>query len=62
MLDREGAANPADVGILGDEGVLRAGIRTLRDAGVTHFLASVFAADATCVERTKAFLKSELRA
>lgn len=60
MLDREGAANPADVGILGDEGVLRTGIATLRDAGVTHFLASVFAADATCVERTRAFLKSEL--
>ena len=62
MLDREGAANPGDVGILGDEAVLRAGIAKLRDAGVTHFLASVFPADATCIERTKAFLKSELLA
>jgi hypothetical protein len=42
--------------------VLRAGIAKLRDAGVTHFLASVFPADATCIERTKAFLKSELLA
>mgnify|MGYP003422948459 CR=1 FL=1 len=61
MLDREGAANPGDVGILGDESVLRAGIARLRDAGVTHFLASVFPADAECIARTKAFLRTELR-
>jgi F420-dependent oxidoreductase-like protein len=61
MLDREGAANPADVGIVGDESVLRAGIARLRDAGVTHFLASVFPADAECIARTKAFLRTELR-
>jgi F420-dependent oxidoreductase-like protein len=60
MLDREGAANPGDVGILGDESVLRAGIARIRSAGVTHFLASVFAADAASIERTTAFLKSEL--
>lgn len=60
MLDREGAATPGDVGILGDEKVLRAGVARLRDAGVTHFLASVYAADPTCIARTRAFLKSEL--
>jgi F420-dependent oxidoreductase-like protein len=60
MLDREGAATPGDVGIYGDEATLRAGIARLRDAGVTHFLASVFAAGADCIERTRAFLKSEL--
>ena len=60
MLDRVGAANPADVGIVGDEKTLRAGIASLKSAGVTHFLASVYAADAGCIERTKAFLKSEL--
>lgn len=60
MLDREGAATPGDVGLLGDEALLRAGLRRLRDAGVTHFLASVFPSDATSIERTKAFLKSEL--
>ncbi len=59
MLDREGAANPADVGIVGDEATLRAGIARARDAGVTHFLASVYPADAGCIERTKSFLKSE---
>lgn len=61
MLDREGAANPADVGIYGDENALRAGIARVRDAGVTHFLASVFPAGADCIERTKAFLASEIR-
>jgi F420-dependent oxidoreductase-like protein len=60
MLDREGAANPGDVGLLGDEAVLRAGLARLRDAGVTHFLASVFAADRGAIERTTAFLRSEL--
>ena len=60
MLDREGAANPGDVGLLGDEATLRAGLASLRSAGVTHFLASVFAADAGAIERTKTFLKSEL--
>jgi F420-dependent oxidoreductase-like protein len=60
MLDREGAASPGDVGILGDEAVLRAGLARLRDAGVTHFAASVYPADAGCIERTRVFLKSAL--
>jgi F420-dependent oxidoreductase-like protein len=60
MLDREGAANPADVGIVGDEATLRAGLASLKSAGVTHFLASVYPADAGSIDRTKAFLKSEM--
>jgi F420-dependent oxidoreductase-like protein len=60
MLDREGAANPGDVGINGDEATLRAGLARLRDAGVTHFAASLYPADAGCVERTRAFLKAQL--
>lgn len=60
MLDREGAANPADVGLYGDESALRAGLGRLRDAGVTHFLASVFPSEAGAIERTKAFLRSEI--
>lgn len=60
MLDREGAAQPGDVGVAGDERALRAALGRLRDAGVTHFLASVYPADAGCVERTRAFLKGEL--
>jgi F420-dependent oxidoreductase-like protein len=60
MLDREGAANPADVGLYGDEATLRAGLGRLRDAGVTHFLASVFPSDPGAIARSKAFLKTEL--
>ena len=60
MLDREGAANPGDVGIAGDEAALRAGLARLRDAGVTHFVASTYPADAGCLERTRAFLKAQL--
>jgi F420-dependent oxidoreductase-like protein len=44
MLDREGAAGPADVAIVGDESTLRAGVTRLADAGVTDFVASVFGA------------------
>ncbi len=42
MLDREGAQGPADVAIVGDENVLRAGIERLESAGVTEFLAIPF--------------------
>lgn len=60
MLDREGAAHPGDVALAGDEAAVRAGLGRLRDAGVTHFAASLFPADAGCIERTRAFLQAEL--
>jgi hypothetical protein len=60
MLDREGAAQPGDVAAVGSEAELRAVLGRLRDAGVTHFLASVYPADPGCLERTRAFLKTEL--
>jgi 5,10-methylenetetrahydromethanopterin reductase len=44
MLDREGAAGPADVAIVGDEPTVRAGIARIGDAGVTDFVASIFGA------------------
>jgi alkanesulfonate monooxygenase SsuD/methylene tetrahydromethanopterin reductase-like flavin-dependent oxidoreductase (luciferase family) len=44
MLDREGAAGPADVAIVGDEGTVRAGIGRIADAGATDFVASIFGA------------------
>jgi F420-dependent oxidoreductase-like protein len=40
MLDREGAAGPADVALLGDERALRASLARLRSAGVTDLIAS----------------------
>jgi F420-dependent oxidoreductase-like protein len=42
MLDREGAAGPADVAIAGDEATVRKAIDGLRDAGTTDFVAVPF--------------------
>ena len=44
MLDREGAEQPADIALIGDEQTLRDGIGRFRDVGVTHFAASPFPA------------------
>jgi 5,10-methylenetetrahydromethanopterin reductase len=41
MLDKEGATCPADVGLLGDEDAVIAGIEKLADAGATDFVASI---------------------
>jgi 5,10-methylenetetrahydromethanopterin reductase len=43
MLDREGAAGPGDVAIVGDEDNVGAQIRALADAGVTDFVAGEYA-------------------
>ncbi|HVA43500.1 MAG TPA: LLM class F420-dependent oxidoreductase [Acidimicrobiales bacterium] len=42
MLDREGAAGPGDVAIVGDEEAVTAQIRRLRDGGATDFAASPY--------------------
>ena len=59
MLDREGAAGPADVAIVGDEDAVGAQLGALRDAGVTDFVAGEYTggADGT---RTRAFLRTLL--
>jgi alkanesulfonate monooxygenase SsuD/methylene tetrahydromethanopterin reductase-like flavin-dependent oxidoreductase (luciferase family) len=54
MLDREGAAGPADVALLGDERALRAALARLRSIGVTDLIAS--GADQPTLE----FLQGEL--
>jgi len=60
MLDREGAAQPGDVALVGDEQALRTGLRRLGDAGVTHFAASLFPAEEGAIGRTLEFLRAEL--
>jgi F420-dependent oxidoreductase-like protein len=60
MLDREGAATPGEVALLGDEQALRAGLARLRDAGVTDFDAAVAPLEPGAAERTLEFLASEL--
>lgn len=42
MLDREGAADPGDVAIVGDEEAVTAGIRRVFEAGGTEFSAAPF--------------------
>lgn len=61
MLDREGAAAPGDIAMVGDEAALRAQLARLRDAGVTDFDATIIALDADAVTRTRDFLATELR-
>ncbi len=60
MLDREGAAGPADVAIIGDEETVGSRIMALADAGVTDFVAGEFAARDDA-KRTRVLLKSLIR-
>src|SRR5262249_29184477 len=59
MLDREGAAGPADVAIVGDEDAVGAQIGTLAGAGVTDFVAGEYTGGADGA-RTRAFLRTLL--
>ena len=60
MLDREGAAGPADVALAGDEAYLRREIARLREIGVTDFDAAITPVEDGAYERTLSFLESEL--
>ncbi|HUK68675.1 MAG TPA: TIGR03564 family F420-dependent LLM class oxidoreductase [Streptosporangiaceae bacterium] len=57
MLDREGAAGPADVAIVGDEDTVAAQIGGLAQAGVTDFVAGEFSRGDEAI-RTRALLSS----
>ncbi len=59
MLDKEGAAGPSDVAMVGDEASLRASIKQLKDVGVTDFCASIVAEDTETYQRTFDFLAEE---
>jgi 5,10-methylenetetrahydromethanopterin reductase len=58
MLDREGAAGPEDVALVGDESALREQLAALHESGVTDFLAFPFRVEPNdgSVERTKTLL------
>jgi alkanesulfonate monooxygenase SsuD/methylene tetrahydromethanopterin reductase-like flavin-dependent oxidoreductase (luciferase family) len=57
MLDKEGAAGPADVAIVGDEDAVTAQIKALADGGVTDFVAGEYARGEER-QRTRNLLKS----
>jgi F420-dependent oxidoreductase-like protein len=42
MLDRESAAGPADVAVVGDEDAVRGQLEAIEEAGATEFQASIF--------------------
>lgn len=58
MLDREGAAGPADIAIVGDENTLRGEIKRFEDMGVTDFNAAIVPTEEGAYERTLDFLSS----
>jgi 5,10-methylenetetrahydromethanopterin reductase len=57
MLDKEGAAGPGEVAIVGDEDEVAAQILALADVGVTDFVAAEFARGEDW-ERTRSLLKT----
>jgi alkanesulfonate monooxygenase SsuD/methylene tetrahydromethanopterin reductase-like flavin-dependent oxidoreductase (luciferase family) len=57
MLDREGAAGPEDVAIVGSAAEVRAGIERMRDAGVTDFVAVEFTTDDPVASATRDVLR-----
>ena len=59
MLDREGAAGPADVAIVGDEAAVRDQIEHLDGIGATDFVANIYGSSEERV-RTQALLRSLL--
>ncbi len=59
MLDREGAAGPADVALVGDEDTVAGQFGVLAAAGVTDFVAAEFGRGEDAV-RTREFLRAQL--
>jgi hypothetical protein len=60
MLDREGVGDPSDIAIVGDESRAFEMLEQLRGAGVTDFTAAEMGRNPEEVERTRAFLRSQL--
>ncbi len=60
MLDKEGAAGPADVSIVGDQKALDAALDRLRDIGVTDFNAAVLPLEEGADKRTLDYLQSRI--
>lgn len=60
MLDKEGAASPAELALVGDEKVLDAGLERLRDLGVSDFEAVLVPSRDGSEERTLEYLQSRL--
>lgn len=62
MLDREGAAGPADVALIGNEEQVAERLANIKAAGATDFAAVEFVGTPEDGERTRAFLKDQIAA
>ena len=60
MLDKEGAAGPADVALVGNEKALDQQLQRLRDVGVTDLCASIVPTEDGVIERTLDYLGGQL--
>ena len=60
MLDKEGAAGPADIAIVGNETQVGDALKRLEDVGVTDFDAAIFPFEESTDQRTLEFLQSQL--
>ncbi|HEY5155418.1 MAG TPA: TIGR03564 family F420-dependent LLM class oxidoreductase [Acidimicrobiales bacterium] len=60
MLDREGAADPSDIAIVGNEDQAAEAFGSLAEAGVTDFGAAEMGRNPDEAARTREFLKSQL--
>jgi len=60
MLDREGAAGPGDIAVVGDEKALDAALDRLRDIGVTDYDATLMPVEEGGGARTLEYLQSRL--
>jgi len=60
MLDKEGAAHPVDLALVGDQKTLDAGLDRLRDLGVDDFEAVIVPVDEDAESRTLDYLEARL--
>ena len=60
MMDREGAANPGDIALVGDEGELDAALARVAEAGATDLIAVLVETEPGAKARTLDFLQSRL--
>jgi hypothetical protein len=60
MLDIEGAENPAELAMVGDEASLRRQLKELEESGATEFAAQIISSEPGGAARTAEFLRSQI--
>jgi F420-dependent oxidoreductase-like protein len=58
ILDKEGAAGPADISLIGDEATVRAGVAAFAAAGASDFSAALYTPPGEDADRTLALLQA----